>query len=124
MIITLISPDKLTLSMFSNFFRTIYSKNTIVIEQDINCLFSEDYQENLIKDIKENIQESETYIVKYKTKYNLKKSIPQSIIDSSDYVLKFDIYSTKPEILKVLDSVWFESVLSRWFTNIEKLDTK
>jgi hypothetical protein len=121
MILTIISPDKLTLAMFSKFFRTWYSTNTVVIEQDINCLFSDDYQTSLITSLRKNIKETEALLIRYKSKYNVNKVTPSAILDNSDYVIKFDLYSVKPEILKVLDSTWFDTVLNNWNLNLEKL---
>jgi len=124
MIITVISPDKLTLSMFSNYISSIYSTNSLVIIKDINFLFSDRVIESSLEDFIKDIKDNQILLIKFKTKKGLKKIIPQSYIDKSDYILKFDLYSAKAEVLKAIDSEWITKLIERWNFNIEKLNSK
>ena len=121
MILTLISPDKLTLAMFSKYFKEQYSFNSIIVEKELSYLFSDVYQASFIKNLKDSKNEQEIILLSYKTKISIKKLIPQDIFDYSDYIIKFDMYSTTPELLKVLDSSWFETVLNGWNLYLDKL---
>lgn len=121
MIITIISSDKITLSMFSDYFKTLYSTNTVPIIKDLTSLFSTNYQVSLFKDLSSSLNKDESLILKYKTKKTSKRNLPQEIFNGSDYVVYIDLFSTKPEVLKALDPEWIKMVLSRWETNIEKL---
>ena len=49
MILTIISPDKLTLSMFSDFYKSLYNPEIKII--DLNYMYSEDILANIINDL-------------------------------------------------------------------------
>jgi hypothetical protein len=123
MIITIVSPDKLTLSMFSNYINSIYSTNSIVIVRDINFLYSERVLDALLDSFIKEAKDNQIILIKFKSKTNLKKIVPQTYLDKSDYVLKFDMYSTKAEVLKATDSKWITEVINRWDSNIDKFNT-
>ena len=126
-IITLISPDKLTKSMFTDFYRA-KNPNKVVIVLDINILFSLDMQEKIVNDcikyVQDNGKENSTdIIVKYKVKNKPDTTINSSIEEISDYILKFDIFSTHPEIVKESDPNYAAELIKDWEESIEKLNS-
>lgn len=119
-IITIISPDKLSMSMFYDFYRAIYVGEDTLNILDLNCIFS---QEAVDVRMSEFVKSSENYshgIIKYKTKVKTVLTIPQKILEYSDYIVKFDIYSNHPDLIK--DSGGGVAVIDRWNKNIIKLD--
>ena len=120
MIITIISPDKLTLSMFSDFYKTLY--NSDVKEVDLTCLFSSDIIDGKIKEILQTSLKGRTVLIKYKIKNQTKEFHP-SVIEHSSMVVKFDIFSTEPEIIKSTGEET-SNILDRWKNNIQALNSK
>jgi hypothetical protein len=119
MIITVSSPDKLTLSMFSDFFKSLYSSDVKLV--DLTCLYSPEIIDSKMLELATLSQKSKRDIlIKYKTKPQTKE-LPQVILDSSDVVIKFEIYSLEPEIIKakVLD---VPPIIDRWKKNIERFN--
>ena len=120
MIITIASSDKLTLSMFSDFYKTLYSPDMRLI--DLSCLYSEDILEIKINEISEMANGGRDVFIKYKMKPQT-KVIPPLLIEKSDLLIKFDIFSTVPEIIKEFGPET-ESILNRWKMNIEKFNAQ
>jgi hypothetical protein len=132
MVITVISPDKLTLSMFVDFYKTLYSvgKQTEVLP--MNILFGDAQKEGTVRTIKDlHDPDKHDIFVTIKTKFlkqrpdgdissYYKKSAPDSLVAISDYIIAFDIYSTSPIIIKGSNSK-LPSILERWENNINKL---
>jgi hypothetical protein len=118
MIITIVSSDKLTLSMFSDFFKSLYSSDVKIV--DLNCLYSEDVISSKMEEFLEINSKGRDVLIKYKIKIQTKE-IPLIITDKSDQVFKFDIYSTEPEVIKGSHSD-IDSMLNRWKMNIEKFN--
>jgi hypothetical protein len=118
-IYTIISPDKLSMSMFSDYFQSIVSGVVRVI--DINCLTSKPLQEAVFE---ETLKVSEKYsylLVKYKTKIKTVLDLPASIFEKSNYIIKFDLFSTHPEVIKgSLDNV--KSLIERWMIKVSQMD--
>jgi len=123
-IITIVSPDKITPSMFINFYEKLYGDNKIVLAIDINILYSKPVQEKIFVDaLKEAKQKGLSLIVKYTIKLNTdlsKYMIPMCFIDNSDLIIKFDMFSTKPEVIK--DRYGSISLLEKWEANIASMD--
>ena len=123
-IITIVSPDKITPSMFKDFYEKIYGDNKIVLVRDINFLYSKPIQEAMFSSsLKEADEKGLSLIIKYSIKPNTDLSkylIPMCFLDSSDLVIKFDMFSTKPEVIKdKFDSL---SILEKWEANIASKD--
>jgi len=110
--------------MFKSFYEKIYGDNKIVLCKDINFLYSKPVQEMIFADsIKESKEKNLSFIIKYVIKTNTdlsKYQIPQCFIDESDLVIKFDMFSTKPEIIK--DRFGSIDILNRWEANIASQD--
>jgi len=122
MIITLLSPDKLTPSMFCDFVSHTYLKNQNVSIKETNNLYDIDYQEKVYKSL-EDLRNQVNVLIKYKIKHNTPiESLPNIVFEISDYVLKFDIFSTHPEIIKDNDSAYFKGVCDHWEEAVEKMD--
>ena len=117
-IVTIASSDKLTLSMFSDFYKNIYSPDVKII--DLTCLYSSDIISSKMEELIELSKTGRSILIKYKIKTQT-KIIDPIILEKSDLVIKFDIYSTEPELIKGL-SPDTESMLNRWKMNIEKFN--
>lgn len=101
------------------FYRTIYSFNSKVI--DINAGYSVDVQEHIIKGYKEKAPDM-SVLVKYKTKSaRLLLNIPFGVTILADYIISFDMYSMKGNIIKDKDGI-LPGILGRWDANIERLN--
>ena len=125
-IVTIVSPDKLTPSMFVDFYQ---AKNPYkeVIAVDINSLFSTEAQNQIVKDIVKYIEKNDKsdttdIIIKYKIKINTEVILTDDIMNYSGYVLKFDIFSTHPEIVKAKDLEFIKALTADWLENIERLE--
>jgi hypothetical protein len=119
-IITIASSDKMTISMFHDFYKSLYSSDIKAI--DLNCLYSSEIIASKIMEILDLSQRGRDILIRYKTKVQT-KIIDPLVIEKSDLVVKFDIFSTEPEVIKGLNPS-SESILSRWKINIEKFNKK
>jgi len=123
MIITIVSQDKLSLSMFVDFYKALYDSGAEVL--DLNSLISRDVLDTIVGDAirlhhDRVISEQAAILIKYKTKKKVAfEALPTEIVQKSAYIVQFDIFSTKPEVLKDLDGK-FAPILARWEENIEK----
>jgi len=123
LVVIVASPDKLSISMFCDFLKKTYgSYNPSFVMKDVSCLYSSDIQESLIKRVIEEAGDDSIAVIRYyiKKKTDLKKVSPL-IWDKSDYLIKFDIYSNTPELLKVPSEPYFANLLDNWKENIKKL---
>ena len=123
MILTTISPDKTSLSMFLDFYKTIYDQYVKVFI--LNSLFSEEILKDKIEQVKKIDGEhpSLKFLI-YKTK-SKNKAVPSLIEENSDVIIKFDLFSYTPEVLKNEDKEGFiESMLERWNVNMARLNAK
>lgn len=124
MIITIASSDKLTLSMFSDFYKNIYSPDIKIV--DLICLYSSEIISSKMEEFVEIATKGRDVLIKYKIKTQT-KDYPPIILEKSDILIKFnilikfDIFSTEPEIIKGFDPTT-ESLLNRWKMNIEKFN--
>jgi hypothetical protein len=121
MILTIVSPDKTSLSMFIDFYKAIYDENVKIFI--FNSLFSKEVTENKLNEILKVEEENQNLkIIIYKIKPKT-KIIPENILKASSAVIKFDIYSYTPEVLKNEDpGDQIQAILDRWNFNMEKLN--
>ena len=118
-ICTIISPDKLSMAMFCNYFKNTFEGYTRVV--DFNCLLSKDTQEIMFQDLI-NVHKDEKYIlIKYKIKPNTVLTLPDKIKEGSNFIIKFDLFSMHPELIKD-DSNMSEVILNKWTDTVLKLD--
>ena len=120
-VITIISPDKLSMSMFCDFYRSAFIGEKLYKILDMNCLNSSKAQELIVLDFFKNNKDLSEVIVKYKIKSQTKLQIPKALEDVSNYIVKFDIFSTHPELIKDSDQKG-KGIVERWATNISKMD--
>ena len=90
--------------------------------RSLNCLYSSEIIASKIMEILDLSQRGRDILIRYKTKVQT-KIIDPLVIEKSDLVVKFDIFSTEPEVIKGLNPS-SESILSRWKINIEKFNKK
>ncbi len=119
-ILTIASSDKMTISMFYDFYKSIYSSDIKAV--DLNCLYSSEVISSKIMELLDLSQRGRDILIRYKTKVQT-KIIDPLVIEKSDLVIKFDIFSTEPEVIKGLNPST-EAIISRWKTNIEKFNKK
>jgi len=133
MIITLISPDNLTMNMFFDFYRTLYSEGREISLIPLNNLLSQQQKESIIEDIEENIKiDKDLIFIPVKIPKNVsgikepvledhyRNMIPQKLLDVSSYVIAFDIYSVTPVVVKDRIGNSLE-IIQRWERNLNKL---
>ena len=121
MILTIISPDKTSLSMFLDFYKTIYDCDVKIFI--LNSLFSQEVIEQKVEEaLKVDKDSDDLKFIIYKTKPQT-KIVPESVLKASLAVIKFDIYSYTPEIIKNEDQEnKIKSILDRWNTNMERMN--
>jgi hypothetical protein len=125
MVLTLVSTDKVSLSMFVDFYKTLYDSDARVI--DLNNVISSEMLNSIVKNaIGINIQratsKTSAVIIKLKTKKDMTlEELPPEIERNSTYIIRFGLFSTTPEVLKDRPGD-FGPVLQRWDANIKKLD--
>lgn len=120
-VITIASPDKISIGMFVDFLRSVLGSSYSV--GNLHSLMSSDSLEIYIKDFlnKNKNKALFTYYAKKKINTPPEKVIPRFLIDSSEAVIWFDLYSTEMKIIK--DIVQFgDSFASRWKKNVERLN--
>jgi len=124
MILTISSPDKLTLSMFVDFYKSVYDSDVKIF--DLNCLFSDQILEKKMQDIKMyDVKDASCVdrfvLIKLKTRIQTKQISP-SIENISDFIIRFDLYSTEPEIIKMSVPEKIAPIIERWKKNIDMLN--
>jgi hypothetical protein len=122
MIFTIISPDKISLSMFCDFYRSIYLngvKNEVI---DLGYLYDATYQQHAYDSYKEQFKDG-VVLVKYKIKSFTKlETLPEAVIKLSDHVIRFDLYSYEPIVVSSVDQNFLDAVLDRFRLNVKKLN--
>jgi hypothetical protein len=126
-IVTIVSPDKITQSMFSDYFRKMNNMSEVVV-LDINSLFSPEVQENALNQAIEHVKSgsnegSSVILIKYKVKARTEPILNTLIEDSSELVVKFDLFSTHPIILKDLSEGSYSSFFEGWMEHVEILNS-
>lgn len=133
MILTLISPDKLTLSMFTDFYRTVYSEGRIPFFIPVNSSLSQYSKEKIIEGVKINYNPDKDLIFfTIKTpfeavskkdpdlKQHYMKYLLKDLEEISSYIVAFDIYSITPIMIKDQYGNLTE-IIQRWESNLKKL---
>ena len=118
-IYTVISPDKLSMSMFSDFFQSVIGGMTKII--DINCLTSKSIQESIFEEAQLNLKNISNILVRYKTKHKTVIDLPVKISENSNCIIKFDLFSTHPEVIKDTTTV-AKALLERWVVKVSQMD--
>lgn len=111
--------------MFVDFYKTLYDSNAEVL--DLNSLTSRDVLDTIVKEAVGRYFEKKStgqtsLLIKLKTKKDVTlEELPQEMARTSFYIIKFDLFSTKPEILKDTDNK-LHPIIERWEMNIKKLN--
>jgi hypothetical protein len=119
MYIVVASPDKISLRMFMEFFRTHIDKNipfananSLMLENDLKLFlkdYSTKYPEGLV-----------SYYAKRKINLDSQLAIPLVMREWADVVLWFDLYSTEIKVVK--DVIHFMGINENlWKQYIEKM---
>jgi hypothetical protein len=122
---TIVSPDKLSISMFTNFLQTNYGENVELI--DINHLNSSEIKEAIVNELLKKYGSSTiNIIIRYKLKPKMKiesidRIIPGILLESSDYIVSFDLYSQHPIIIKDKDNS-MPNMMVAWDKAIQALN--
>lgn len=124
-IFTVVSSDKITHGMFVDYYKSVTNREVVVLE--INCLLSSDTQikaiEEAIRYVENKGKEDTTDIlIKYRVKARSASVINEEILQKSNYVIKFDMFSTHPEIIKNADGDYLISFNKQWEDHIERLN--
>jgi len=123
MIFMAVSPDTLSLTMFTDFLRRGVYADQKIFYGNINCLYSVDVQERSIDEFMKGMSESDILLLTYKLKPHTKlESIPESVLNRCEYVVRFEQYATQPIVMREKDPQYLDVILKRWQMNIEKLD--
>jgi hypothetical protein len=125
MLITIVSKDKLSLSMFIDFFRSLYDSDVALLDLNINTSTEmlNSLTSNFIDHHAKRVSAEQAWcIIKLKTRGPLTfDRLPLEIAQKSSYIIQFDLFSSKPELLKDLDGK-LKPILDRWEANIKKFD--
>ena len=126
-IYTVLSPDKISISMFSSFLKGIYGDNLSLL--DMNDILSFDLKNDIIKSLIDKYQNTQKdFVIRYKLRTRINtldpqailKNLPENILSNSKYIILFDLYSQKPIILKDEESS-LSSIVERWEKYLEAL---
>jgi len=121
MIITLVSPDKLTLSMFADFYKSCFCSTVEIL--DLNNLYSREAQDQFMDELLRRDNDRAAFLIKYKTKKSPEEiQVPESLVEGSSYMLTFEMLSMEPGIIRQAKPEYLEEVLKRWKMNIERMD--
>jgi len=119
-VITIASPDKLSISAFISFMRFCLGK-----EYKIGTLQSLQTKEDVEKYVETMVSSTDKVLFSYyaKRKINIDpvQVIPQKLMGMSDMVVWMDMFSVEWKILKD-KSNQASSYLDRWKKNIEKMN--
>jgi len=120
-VITIVSPDKISLSMFTDYYRHLYTLKDLKI-LDVNSLLSAEIQENLISIHVGYAEKGDSdLLIRYKTKTKNNSINCDKLQEISNYIIKFDMFSTCPEVLKSTDEEYIRDVLKGWGIAVDKL---
>ena len=122
MIFMVVSPDTLSITMFTDFLRTVLS-NQKVLFGNLNCLYSQDVQERSIDEFMKKVTKDDVLLLSYKLKQHTKlETIPESVLNRCEYVVRFELYSTQPIVMRSKDPQYLDELIKRWQMNIDKLN--
>jgi hypothetical protein len=123
MVITLVSEDKVSLSMFLDFYRTLYDSGVEVL--DLNSLVGGDVINQIVRTfigthLNRSASDCAAVIIKVKTKKDTGlENLPEEVQRKSDYILKFIPTQARPEALKSKNPALFDSILDRYAANLK-----
>lgn len=121
--IIVISPDKLSQSMFCSYLEVALRKlGKGVSVKDLNMLYSPEIQNQIYSEYLSQLEENQLLVIKYKVKQNTdmeKFSLPPKIQEEAEYIVLFDIYSTHAKVLK--DTEKFPGILNGWEDYVRRL---
>jgi hypothetical protein len=120
-IITVISPDKLSMTMFCDYYRTVFIGERSSEILDINCILSKSMQGYKIKEFIDINKNSDFIIIKYKIKPKTVLSLPPEIEQFSNYIVQFDMFSNHPNLVKDEDGMG-KNIIDRYNLNISKMN--
>lgn len=108
--------------MFVDFLLAV-SKDTPSTVLDLNCLYSADIQEARLHDALPENPDS-MLVIKYKTKPQTKypAGLCGTVIENSDFVVSFDLFSTHPEVKKNRDEAFLQPLLKAWEVSVERMN--
>lgn len=119
-VVTIISSDRLTLGMFTDFLKSIYWKAQETKAVDVNCLLSDTFQ---VSNFGDTLKLGKNTLARYFLEKNFVLKLPPIFTEKSDLVLHFIGKSMVPVVLE--DKTKFSaSVLERWETNVKKLSAQ
>ena len=119
-VISICSPDKISMNMFASFLRNRLGKSYPIGE--LHSLMSKKSIELFIESFLERTQGKAIFPFYAKRKINVDPivCVPQKLIDVSDVVVWFKLYST--EMIMVKDEAGFKELFeSEWKEAVEKL---
>jgi bifunctional ADP-heptose synthase (sugar kinase/adenylyltransferase) len=121
MVITIASPDKISISMFLSFMRFCLGKEYVTaISQS---LWSKDSLEDFIE---KSLKKTDKLLFSYYAKGKINKDpltvIPEKFIAVSDVVIWMDLYSTEWKIIKDTSSQT-PVFMDRWNKNMAKMNS-
>lgn len=119
-VITVASPDKISLNMFVNFLVICLNKEYVL--GNVHSLMTEDSVENYaLGFLERNPKAIFCYYAKKKINQSPQKVIPKKLTEISDAVVWFDLYATKFTLVK--DECKFaEAFTDSWGKHLEKLN--
>ena len=101
--ITIVSPDKISLGMFADFFRRNVGAEYLI--GDLHYLMDKDSFNSFLDGMLEKSDKTILrYYIKRRADVNV-EIIPSELMDKSDVVVWFQLYATKPDVLK--DTIGF-----------------
>ena len=109
------------MTMFCDFYKWIYVGDRSVSILDMNCLLSKEVQDAKTREFIEANRNLENIIIKYKTRLKTVLSLPLEIEQKSDYIVKFDMFSNHPELLKG-DGEKGKAMIERYILNVTNMN--
>jgi hypothetical protein len=107
--------------MFYDFYKSVYVGDGSLSVLDINCLFSKEVQNAKTREFIKANENSENILIKYKIKLKTVLSLPAEIEQNSDYIIKFDMFSNHPELLKDKDEKG-KAMIERYILNVTNMN--
>ena len=122
MVLCVVSPDMVSMSMFLDFYRQRIIPGLPSVIHDMDCLLSRDRQSELFSIAYGNAGKHESILVRYRIRKNTQLQLPDELEHACHYIIKFDIFSSHPEVIK--DSGDLDEVLKAWEVWVGELDGK
>ena len=125
-IYVIVSPDKLSMSMFSDYLKTILGNFNVELF-DINHLNSNEIKDSIIQSYADKFKDTKSILIaKYKIKSNTQVSdlsviLPEKVQKLSDYIIRFDLFSQQPIVVKDSDNT-LPGLVDRYLVNLKKFE--